>query len=479
LDTAVDPGAHERRHLRRVLGLGDLILLSVVAVFNLNLVPPIAAGGFPSLSLWMIGLLFFFLPQGVAVAEFVTRYPEEGGIYVWTKKTFGEFHGFLCGWLYWTTNVFYIPTLLVYLVGILVFEAGGHGDFLSENIVFQIAFATGLLWLFTLGSIRGLGVNKWLNNLGGLAAIVTTLFLVFVGVQAFHQHRGLTAPSPSSLLPNFADWRTLSALGVICLALVGLELGSVMGDEIQAPRRSVPRAALIGGISSGVLYVTATLMVLLALPAKEISVVTGVMQAFKSMGATVGLDWLHLPVAIVLSVSVSGALSAWLSGASRIPFVAGVDHYLPKAFSRLHPRWQTPHVAITAQSVASTFAILLSFVGQEVKVREAYDILLASTVITQLIPFVYLYASLVKRAGTPGGLYRSRWVLLLLGVCGLAATFLALATAFIPPAEIKFVVRFEIKLMIGVGLFVGVAVALFRGNAPQPKRPRSGPPGQS
>jgi amino acid transporter len=77
-------------YLKRVLGLRDLVLLGIVAVFNLNLVPPVAAGGFPSLIRWGVGLLCLFLPQAVAVAEFVVRYPEEGGVYLWTKKAFGE-----------------------------------------------------------------------------------------------------------------------------------------------------------------------------------------------------------------------------------------------------------------------------------------------------------------------------------------------------------------------------------------------------
>ena len=449
-------------HLRRVLGLWDLVLLGIVAVFNLNLVPPVAAGGYPSISLWMIGLLFFFLPQGIAVAEFATRYPEEGGIYLWTKKAFGEFHGFLSGWCYWTTNVFYIPTLLVYLVGILIFEAGPRVGTFGESAGFQIVLSMGFLWLFTLASIRGLGVNKWMNNLGGVAAIVTTVVLVIVGILVFRRHGAVTFPGVSGLVPTLAGWRTMSALGVICLGLVGLELGSVMGDEIRDPRRNVPRAALLGGLACGVLYLSATLTLLLALPVKEISVVTGVLQAFGAMGARVGLSWLHLAVAVILGISICGATSAWLSGGARVPFVAGLDRYLPAAFSRLHPRWQTPHVALIAQAVAASFAIVLSFLGTNVKVREAYNTLLALTVFTQLVPFVYLYGGLMRVAGTPGGLYRRRLSLWLAGLLGLAATLAALATAFVPPAEIKFIWRFEIKLFIGLGLLIGVAAAWFR-----------------
>jgi glutamate:GABA antiporter len=451
----------DKPHLHRVLGFRDLVLLGIVAVFNLNLVPPVAAGGFPSLTFWCIGLLCFLFPQGVAVAEFATRYPEEGGIYLWTKKTFGELHGFLCGWFYWTTNVFYIPTLLVYLIGIVAFEAGPRGGAVSENVAVQFAISLALLWLVTIASIRGLRVNQWMNNLGGMAAIVTTLVLIGVGIQVYRRHQGIL-PGARELLPTLAGWRTLSALGVICLGLVGLELGSIMGDEIREPRRTVPRAALCAGLASGLLYVTATFVVLLALPVKEIGVVTGVLQAFASMGAKVGLGRMHLAVAVVLAVSIFGALSAWLSGGGRIPFVAGVDHYLPAEFSRLHRKWRTPHTALTAQAVASSFAIAISFAGQGVKLHEAYEILLALAVLTQMIPFVYLFGSLVRVAGTLGGIYRSKLWLWLLGLCGLVTTLCAMATAFIPPGDIPNLWRYEAKVIIGLAIFCAIPAGLFR-----------------
>jgi len=451
----------DKPHLHRVLGFRDLVLLGIVAVFNLNLVPPVAAGGFPSLTFWCVGLLFFLLPQGVAVAEFATRYPEEGGIYLWTKKTFGELHGFLCGWFYWTTNVFYIPTLLVYLIGIVAFEAGPRGGTINENVPVQFAISLALLWLVTFASIRGLRVNRWMNNFGGMAAIVTTLVLIGVGIQVYRQHQGIL-PGAGDLLPTLAGWRTLSALGVICLGLVGLELGSIMGDEIHEPRRTVPRAALCAGLASGLLYVSATFVLLLALPVRDIGVVTGVLQAFASMGAKVGLGWMHLAVAVVLAVSICGALSAWLSGGGRIPFVAGVDRYLPAEFSRLHQEWRTPHIALIAQAVASSFAIAISFAGQGVKLHEAYEILLALAVLTQMIPFVYLFGSLVRVAGKPGGIYRNKLWLWLLGLCGLVTTLCAMATAFIPPGDIPDVWRYEIKVVIGLAVFCAIPAGLSR-----------------
>jgi amino acid transporter len=218
-------------------------------------------------------------------------------------------------------------------------------------------------------------------------------------------------------------------------------------------------------VASGLLYVATTFAVLLALPVQEIGVVTGVLQAFASMGGKAGLGWMHLAVAIALAVAISGALSAWLSGGRRIPFVAGVDRYLPADFSRLHSGWQTPHVALIAQAVAASAVIGLSFAGRNVRLHEAYDVLLALAVITQMIPFVYLYASLTRVAGTPAGWFRGKLRLLLPGLLALAATCAAIVTAFIPPADINNVWRYETKLVLGLALFALGGAGLFRWHA--------------
>ena len=89
------------------------MLLFVVAIVNLNVVPSISASGGMTVWLWLISLVFFFWPQGIAVVELSHRYPGEGGIYLWTKKIFGDFHGFLSGWCYWTNNIFYVPTVVL------------------------------------------------------------------------------------------------------------------------------------------------------------------------------------------------------------------------------------------------------------------------------------------------------------------------------------------------------------------------------
>ena len=133
LSTDTQPG---QPHLIRALGRRDLVLLFVVAVFNLNVVPSIAANGGVTVWLWIISLLLFFWPQGIAVIELAHRYPGEGGVYLWAKEVFGDFHGFLSGWCYWTNNMLYVPTVMLYFVGVSVYVLGPGHQGLADNKIF-------------------------------------------------------------------------------------------------------------------------------------------------------------------------------------------------------------------------------------------------------------------------------------------------------------------------------------------------------
>ena len=447
----------DQPHLKRALGRWDLVLLFVVAVVNLNVVPTISANGAVTVWLWILALLLFFWPQGIAVIELADRYPGEGGVYLWAKRIFGDFHGFLSGWCYWTNNIFYVPTVLLYFVGIAVFVAGPGKQGLADRPAFTFTASIALLALLVVLNILGLGVGKWVNNLGGIGTAITASVLTILGAIVAYRF-GITVQAADFRIPG--DIRLVGAFGVICFGLVGLELGSVMGDEIEDPKRTLPGAVALGGIICGVLYIGATLTLLLALPKNQIGVLAGIMQAVSQMAGQIGVGWLAAPFALVLSLSIAGIASAWLSGSARIPFVAGLDSYLPEGLGRLHPRYATPYVALIVHASLSAIFLAMSFVGAQVK--EAFVTMLDLAVVLQLIPFLYMYAGLIKLAGRreAAGHYSKRTELLA-GWCGLSTTVLAVAVAFVPSHQIDSIWLFETKMVIGTLIFLGLAAFFF------------------
>jgi len=451
----------EQPHLIRALGRRDLVLLFVVAVFNLNVVPSIAANGGVTIWLWIISLLLFFWPQGIAVIELAHRYPGEGGVYLWAKEVFGDFHGFLSGWCYWTNNFFYIPTVLLYFVGVSVFAAGPSHQNLAENRLFTITVFVLLTTLLVGLNIRGLGVGKWINNIGGIGTFVAAAVLIGLGLLVFFRH-GTTLTAGDFRIPPDPG-SVLNAFGTICFGLVGLELASVMGDEIKDPRRTLPGAVAWGGVISGSLYVGATLVVLASVGKKDISALQGVVQAVAHLSGELSIPWLVPLFSVVLAISIAGIASAWIGGVARIPFVAGLDSYLPSWLGRVHPRYGTPYAALLTHAAISIVLTVL-FAAFADRIKEVFQVLLGAAVVLQLVPFLYVFAALVKlssRRSFQKGFY-SRTLLLLAGTVGVLTTMLGIVLELVfKPEGFGSLLRWDIEVFGTTALFVTIAFFFF------------------
>src|SRR5207248_604424 len=116
------------------------------------------------------------------VIELAHRYPGEGGVYLWAKETFGDFHGFLSGWCYWTNNMMYVPTIMLYFVGVSVFVLGEGHQSLADNKLFALTVAILLLALLVVLNVIGLSVGKWINNFGGVGTFFAAAVLIGLGV---------------------------------------------------------------------------------------------------------------------------------------------------------------------------------------------------------------------------------------------------------------------------------------------------------
>src|SRR5437762_7341869 len=421
----------------RTLGRWDLVLLKIVAIVNINNVPPVAVYGRTSLVLWAVAFATFFVPEAIAVLVLARRYPGEGGIYLWTRREFGDVHGFLSGWCYWTNNLFYVPVLLVYMAGIFAFAGGeARAATLVNEKLFVAAVAFGWLAIIAAANVRGLAIGKWIQNVGGLSAFLSVGLVLAAAVVA--RASGAAAPAPA---PTPITWEMTTSFAVMCNALVGIELASTMGDEIRNPARDLGPAIAIAGVVSIASYLLVTGAVLTLVPVDRLGVIQGVMQAVTAGANAGGIGWIVVPLAIVMGLATGGAASAWFAGSSRIPFVAGLTSALPAPLGRLHPRWGSPHVALITCAVLAALFTALSLTGSSV--AEAYPVLLNAAVVIQLIPFAYLFLVLVKTTRT-GAAARAA------GVAGLCTTLVGLCAAFLPTADVASVPLFETKMIAGV-----------------------------
>jgi amino acid transporter len=218
-----------------------------------------------------------------------------------------------------------------------------------------------------------------------------------------------------------------------------------------------------GGLFSGPLYVGATLTLLIAVSKDSISVLQGIVQAVSHMAAQVGVSWIVAPFAFMLSLSIAGIGSAWLGGSARIPFVAGLDSYLPSWLGKIHPKYATPYPALLVHAGVSLILVILNFTLTGSGVQETFQKLLSLAVVLQLIPFLYMFGALLKIAVDEKFVrgHYGRGMLVFAGVCGMLTTVLGIALAFFPAQQITSLISYEIWMFGGTLGFIGLAAFFF------------------
>jgi glutamate:GABA antiporter len=449
--------------LKRAMGLNDLVLFYLVTALSLRWIATAAAAGPSSIVIWILGCLAYFVPLTLCVLELSSRYPEEGGMYLWSKQAFGEFAGFMTGWMYWTANLPYYPALLYFAAGNALFIGGSRWQHLSTNSFYFIVVALGGLALgFTL-NLLGLNIGKWLHNLGAVGSWLPALMLIVMGAIAWLKFGSATQFTRSTVFPSL-DFKNVFFWSTVAFAFGGMEGASTMGDEIQHARRNIPRALLISGVIITVIYIVATASVLVALPHEEVSGLQGFMQAMDKMGARIGFGGLAPFAALLVSISSIGGVSAWFAASSRLPFVAGVDKFLPAAFGRVHPRWQTPYVAMAVQAALAGVFIFLGQAGTSVK--GAYDFLVGMGVVSYFLPFLYMFLAVIRLQRVPAGegvmrIPGGKPVAIFMALLGLATTAISSILACIPPDDEPNKIFAVIKLIASSACLVGIGAVVY------------------
>src|SRR5262245_27515543 len=238
-----------------------------------------------------------------------------------------------------------------------------------------------------------------------------------------------------------------------------------MAGEIIEPRRNVPRAIFISGFIITVIYVLGTIALLVALPQQEIGILSGVGRAIATVQDRMGVGLLAGASALLIALGGMGGISSWLAGSSRIPYVAGIDRYLPAAFGRVHPRYGSPHVALLITGGISSVVILLGFIGSSVK--ETYEQLALFTTIVYFIPYLYLFASFIKlgTADRPPGVIPvpgGRIGTLFFGTVGFLTTAIAIVFALFPPPDTPDKFEYVAKILGGCVLLLGLGWMFYR-----------------
>ena len=438
----MSPG--KQPELKREMGLRDVTLFAVACIVGTRWIPAAAHVGPGAITLWLLAAVLFVVPLAIAVAALIVKYPGAGGLYIWTRGDYGPWHGFLAFWVYWMGLAVWFPTATMFYMSVGFFTLGPKYAPLADNRIALVTAALLAIWLALGSNLIGVKIGKWTENIGGAATWV--LGVLFVGAAALvWSVRG--SATPMHVLPHW-NWGTVSFWATIAYGMSGLELAGMMGGEIRDPERTLPRAGWIASIFTTVFYAGVTAAMLILLEPSKISDRTGYAQAGAVASRILGMAWLTPVIAILVVASGIGQVGGMGTAMSRLPFAAGVDRLLPEAFSRVHPRWGTPHLSILALGTMASFLLLVFQIGDTM--QAAYEELVSLMVIAGFLPYLYIFGSSWKAGNR------------ISSIGGWGVTVMAILCAVIPSEQITNIWLYEGKLSAGTLAVIGSAWLVYR-----------------
>jgi glutamate:GABA antiporter len=374
---------------KRVLKGLDMTLFTVCAILVMDTLAPSAAIGASSISWWLITLVLFFIPYGLITAELGTMIPEQGGLYVWIKNAFGDKWAARTTWLYWVNVALWMPSVYILFAGMF-----SQLFFPDLSLWWQIAIGIVMTWITVGIGVMTLESGKWIPNLG---AIIKALIMVVIGVGAFifAAKNGVANDlSFKSILPTWGAG--LAFLPVIVYNFMGFELMSGAGAEMKNPGKDIPRAIIISGALIAVFYLLGTVGILMALPADELGLISGIIDTLKAILGTSGFGG-----AVVVGLGVAALFSflanmvTWTIGANRTAAEAAKSGEMPSVFGIEHRVHKTPLGAFLLTGIVST-VVMIVYGFMAGNAEDLFWTLFAFSSMVFLLPYLALFPAFLK-----------------------------------------------------------------------------------
>ncbi|OGT49034.1 MAG: transporter [Gammaproteobacteria bacterium RIFCSPHIGHO2_12_FULL_41_15] len=442
---------------QKTLSVFGLAMINVVAIDSLRNLPTEAVFGISIISFYFIAALFFLLPCVLLTAELATHYPKTGGSYVWVREAFGKKWGFFNIWLQWVYNVVWYPTILSFVAASIAYLIDPP---LASNKTYMICMIIGMFSFATLINCFGMKLSSFVSTIGAIVGtLVPMLFIIILATfwWAFGKPTALTF-NTSDILPNLNNWQDFALFGTVIFSVMGIEMSSVHAGDVKNPKRDYPLALILSSVLIVVSSILATLSIAIVLPKNQLSIVSGMNQAFKYFLDNFHLGWLE-PIAILTMITGGFCcMATWVIGPIKGLMVAAEDGCAPKIFGKTN-RYGAP----TAMLIAQWGVVLLLCTAYALfpTVTSAYWILADLTTQLALVFYILLFLAAIKlhlnlpeKIGSfkiPGGKLGGYVV----GGVGILTASITILLGFIPPETVKVgsVWSYELTLIIGMLIF--------------------------
>lgn len=464
LENTTEYALEQRRRLKKVLRPRDLILFATSGIIGIDTIAQSSVNGVQTIFWVVFSCLLFAIPYAFIAAEMGSTYVKNGGLYVWIKEAYHPYLASLLTFMYWISNPIWMASLAVEAVSVMESLAGVRWSTTTEWIVALL-----LIWAVALLEITYLNVGKWLPNIG---AIIKVLLLVSVGALAIGMVVSAGHAANSFAFSQFLPTKAVavSYLPVLMYQWQGFELQSNAAQEMVNPKRDVPVAILWSAVLSAAAYILGVLGLLLVIPLKQMSNVSGLFNAFQTILPHSPLNAV-LAVLIIIGLMASG--TTWLLGVDRAFAASGYDGNIPRFLGHFHAKFGTPDtVAIVGACVSTLFLTMQLFL--QGSIGAAYQILLYMAVLAGTAPYLFMFPALLifrrrypnlhRPFQVPGGQVGA-WVCVVTGLVWIVFSFIF---SFLPNG-LQTKVSTVWQIVLGVLIALAISTVLYLLAAPQRK----------
>lgn len=446
---------NKKKNKSRILGVFSLTMINVAAIMSLRNFPIMASVGWASIFFYIVAGLGFFVPAALVSAELATGWPSRGGVYTWVKEAFGERWGFVAIWMQWIENVIWYPTVLSFTAATIAFLIDPK---LAENKVYILSTIMIVFWGCTLIDSFGMKASSLISSIGVIAGtLIPSAIIILLGLTwVLIGHPMHITFSWDALYPEMDQFQNIVFLVGVMLALCGIEMSSVHAKEVKDPQKDYPKAILFSALIILSLSVVGSLAIAIVVPANEISLVAGIMQAFSAFFDAYGIGWLTPVLAIFITLGAVAMVSTWIVGPSKGLFQTSEEGNIPPLF-HIRNRYGMPIMIMIVQGLI--VSMLCSAFLLMPNVSSSYWILNDLTALLYLIMYIlmfmaairlrYKYPDIKRAYRIPGGKTFGMWVVAGLG---LTSSMFAFCIGFIPPAQLDMGSRFTFDLFLGLGV---------------------------
>ena len=447
-------------NIKKPLSLLNLVAINVIAIDSLRTLPFSAAYGFSAVFYYLIAAITFFIPVSLVAAELATGWPETGGVYVWTREAFGKKVGLITIWLQWFYNIVWYPTIMSLIAVTIAYTIN---PVLVHSKIYMLSVMMIVFWICTWINCLGMRAASWLSDISAIiGTIVPMLFIIMLGcIWLFQGHPIQIHFSTKSFFPDLSNINNLVLLIAVLYGLVGMEMSASHAREVANPQRDYPKSVFYSMAVILVTLILGSLAIAIVVPAKQLNIVSGLLQAFELFFQAFHLMWLMPVIAIFIVLGAIGGAAAWMIGPSKGMLMACRDGLLPAALGKVSKN-NTPVRILILQGII--FTLLCSVFVLMPTVSSGFWALTDVTSILALLVYVAMFPAAIvlrykfpERARAfqiPGG-KMGLWVICLLG---LSTCIFGVIIGFIPPAQIPVGSVLKYELIISIGVLFGCLV---------------------